>query len=280
MKLMAPFAVALGALGACTYSNTALINEVEKAQLTGDTFSRSLHAEYLNLAKAEAAEGDRRDARHFAMKAKTAAAGKPVAADNVEARDIKGTKDEKSLQGARADLDKAMKLGAAKRNPRIAANAQSMYDCWIQEAEEDVQPGDIKTCRNQFKTAMTLLAAEKTKVRKKRKLPASGSPFTVYFKFDSDKLTNSSEGAIFDIMQKVGMFKPKAVQIIAHTDLSGASPYNQTLSERRAAALEKYLKGAGAKKINVSAKGDTTPIVNTKKPNQTNRRAVIVFKKK
>ena len=75
-----------------------------------------------------------------------------------------------------------------------------------------------------------------------------------------------------------GNNKPKTVHIISHADLAGAAKYNKALSEMRGIALQKLIKDAGAKKVSVSAMGDTNPIVNTKKPNQTNRRAVIVFK--
>ena len=116
------------------------------------------------------------------------------------------------------------------------------------------------------------------KMKKKKKKVASGSPFTVYFKFDSDNLTEASEGAVFDIMQKVRSHKPKTVHIVSHADLVGTAKYNKALSEMRAITLQKLIKDAGAKKVSVSAMGDTNPIVDTKKPNQTNRRAVIIFK--
>lgn len=264
----------LALLGAC--SNAGLIDEVERAAPAGSDFSKALHSEYVALAKSEEAEGDLSDARHFILKAKTAAAGKAVVADDFKARDVRGTGEEKALKAARAQLDGALKGGAAKRKPKAAAKAQGMFDCWMQESEENIQPADIARCREGFKMALADLGPAKKK--KKKKKAASGSPFTVYFKFNSTDLTEDSQGALYDIMQKVRSHKPKTVQVIAHTDLSGSGKYNKALSEMRAKAVEKLLKGAGAKKINVSAMGDGNPIVDTKKPNQTNRRAVIIFK--
>jgi OOP family OmpA-OmpF porin len=261
-------------LGAC--SNADLIREVERSKVGGDAYSKALHSEYVALAKSEEAEGDQEDALHFINKAKVAAAGQTVTADDFTKRDLRGVSEEKALKEAHSQLNSALKGGAAKRNPKAAAKALGMFDCWMQEAEEDIQPSDIARCRDGFKVAMAALGPEKKK-KKKRKV-ASGSPFTVYFKFDSTELTDASNGSMFDIMQKIRSHKPKTVSVVAHTDLAGAAKYNKAWSDLRAAALEKLLKGAGAKNINLMSMGDSDPIVDTKKPNQTNRRAVIIFK--
>jgi len=129
-------------------------------------------------------------------------------------------------------------------------------------------------------TASTGAAKPAPVKKKKKKLPASGSPFTVYFKYDSTDLTEGSHGAIFDILQKVPVYKPKLVDIIAHADKPGTDEYNMNLSQERADALAKMFKGAGAKKIRALGVGEREPIVDTEKPNQTNRRAIITFKKK
>jgi OOP family OmpA-OmpF porin len=129
-------------------------------------------------------------------------------------------------------------------------------------------------------TASTGAKAAPAKKKKKKKRPASGSPFTVYFKYDSTDMTEASHGSVFDIMQKVRSHKPKRVEIIAHADRPGSDDYNMNLSQERADALAKIFKGAGAKKIKALGVGETDPIVDTDKPSQTNRRAIITFKKK
>lgn len=122
--------------------------------------------------------------------------------------------------------------------------------------------------------------APKKAKKKKKKLPPSGSPFTVYFKQNSDELTEKSQGSMFDIMQKVRVYKPKSVHIVAHTDLTGSAAANKKMSEKRAANLAKKMKGAGAKTVTTEAAGDTQPLVNVKGPSAANRRGIIVFKKK
>jgi outer membrane protein OmpA-like peptidoglycan-associated protein len=261
-------------LGACASSDQ--VKEAANAKVTGSAFSQSLHKEYVDLAKAELAEGDRGDASHFALKAKEAAAGKSVSPDDFKIRTISGSAG-KTLKGERTRLISALGGSEAKRKPAVAAKAQGMFDCWMQEQEEGWQSKDIKACRTGYEKAMALLTPKK---KKKKKKASSKSPYTVYFKFDSADLTPKSEGAFNNLVQDVQKFKPKSVHVIAYTDLSGNADYNAKLAEKRAAEIQKKLKGAGAKNVTVEAKGAVDPIVDTGKPNQPNRRAIVVFKKK
>ena len=257
------------ALGAC--SNAELIKQVELTKPTGTNFSKSLHNNYVKLAKTEENEGDLGDAKHFILKAKAAAAGQSVEPDELPPRDVSGT-DAKEIMAARPMLIKALAGTKAKAMPDVAAEAQTSFDCWVQEAEEGIQQKDIDACRSAFDVAMTKLRGP----AKKQKV-ASGSPYTVYFKFDKAALTDKSEGELFDIMQDVRVQKPKKVHIIAYTDLSGKDPHNNKLAELRAAELAKKLKGAGAKVVTTAAPGPKDPVVDTQKPNQTNRRGIIIF---
>jgi len=260
-------------LGAC--SNAELIKQVELTKPSGTNFSKSLHGNYVKLAKAEEKEGDLGDAKHFIMKAKAAAAGQSVAPEGLPPRNVTG-KDAKAISAARPMLIKALAGKKAQKMPDVAATAQTSFDCWVQEAEEGIQPKEIAACRKAYDVAMAKLG---TAGKKKKRKVASGSPFTVYFKFDKTDLTDQSEGSLYDIMQKVRVHKPKKVHIIAYTDLSGKNQYNDKLAAMRAEGLAQKLKGAGAKVVTTAAPGPKDPVVDTNKPNQTNRRAIIIFAK-
>ena len=54
-------------------------------------------------------------------------------------------------------LTVAMAKGGALKAGKHAAAAQTSFDCWMQEAEENFQPKDIAACRNNFYGAMSLL---------------------------------------------------------------------------------------------------------------------------
>ena len=131
--------------------------------------------------------------------------------------------------------------------------------------------------KGEAKMAKEIAAKPKAK---KKKLPPSGSPFTVYFKLNSTELTEKSQGDLFDIMQKVRVYKPKTVEIVAHTDLSGSPAGNLKMSQERADDLAKKMKSAGAKNVVAKGVGSADPVVDTKAANQANRRALILFKKK
>jgi len=149
--------------------------------------------------------------------------------------------------------------------------------------------GMLGACESMDKGSMSDTGAKKmakkdamkapAKKKKKKKKPASGSPFTVYFKSNSVDLTDASEGSLFDIMQKVRPYKIKKVTLYVHSDLAGTPAQNMAISEKRGAKLAESMKGAGVKEVMVIAVGDKEPIVETKKPNQTNRRGIIVFHK-
>jgi OOP family OmpA-OmpF porin len=74
----------------------------------------------------------------------------------------------------------------------------------------------------------------------------------------------------------------EAVQITGHTDNTGASDYNQKLSEQRAATVRDFLvkQGVDPSKITILGKGETLPIADnaTKEGRAKNRRVEVMVK--
>lgn len=79
--------------------------------------------------------------------------------------------------------------------------------------------------------------------------------YVVYFKSNSTRLTEKSEGTLFDAMQAIREKKIEKVRIVAYTDSKGNRKYNQQLSMKRAKSIRKRLKKAGAKTIEVAGGG-------------------------
>lgn len=254
------------ALGAC--SSTRVVDEAAMAKPAGSAFNQNLHKDYVALAKSELSQGDRTDARHYAVKAKAAAAGKPVPPDEIAARGL-DTSESKNLGEARGRLVAALGGPEALKKPDQAAKAQSMYDCWLEQQEEGWQQADIDACRKGFEAAMASLAPEKMAVQP--------SAQTVYFKFDSTELTPKSDAELADLIRDVKLAKPKTINIVTYTDLAGGKAYNAKLAAMRGETLESKLKGTGAQVIKVDARGAVDPVVDTDRPNQRNRRAVITL---
>jgi outer membrane protein OmpA-like peptidoglycan-associated protein len=90
-----------------------------------------------------------------------------------------------------------------------------------------------------------------------------GSDFL--FDFDRAELRSEAAPALAELTQRIAA-ADKAVMIEGHTDAIGTESYNQTLSERRAAAVRSALAGRGLQlaRLNVRGFGKSRPVA----PNQ------------
>jgi outer membrane protein OmpA-like peptidoglycan-associated protein len=112
--------------------------------------------------------------------------------------------------------------------------------------------------------------------------PAAPPQFIVFFGLDSADLVPEAQRVVGDAAGAAKEFGAASVQIVAHTDSSGSSAYNQNLSERRANAVRTALEANGIPAANITASGlgEGELMVNTgdgvKEPQ--NRRATIDMK--
>jgi OmpA-OmpF porin, OOP family len=267
---VAIIAVSMLALGAC--SSRGVVNEAVSAKPASTEFNRDLQANYSALATSELSQADHGDAKHFAMKSLDASAGKAVAPDAVKGRGLDPA-NAKELEDARGRLVAALNSPNAASSPALAAQAQTSFDCWLEQQEEGWQYDDIAKCKNGFETAMTSLTAPKAAAA-----PATPtSEKVVYFKFDSEELIPSSQSELTTLIDEVKLKKPKTIQIISYTDLSGTKEYNAKLATLRGQSIEDKFRSAGPEVIRVDARGAVDPVVDTMQPNQENRRAVIIM---
>jgi outer membrane protein OmpA-like peptidoglycan-associated protein len=99
--------------------------------------------------------------------------------------------------------------------------------------------------------------------------------------------TNSSDlsPAFFDVLNSVGKvlkeFDKTVVEVAGHTDNTGSESYNQSLSERRAAAVSSYLQAQGTnpQRLITVGMGELRPVAdnNTANGRQINRRVEITM---
>ena len=267
-------------LAACSGPNIAMLKSTPNK---GTSFDKGLQAGYTQLAKDEAAEYDFGDADHFGKKAMMAANGQNVLPDRLYERKLP-KKYVAELQAAWQKLTLARTHGGKTKAPAALATAQTQYDCWIQEAEEDIQRIDISRCQIGFNAAM----AEVNEAMKSKKMMAKPAmkkaaptkeSHLVYFSFNSAKLAPSSMIVIRDA---AGSIKKgaKATFVIGHADMSGSDGYNKGLSDRRANAVIAALRKAGVKgSISKVVVGERDPAVKTKDgmKNGANRRVEIAI---
>ncbi|MCP1337437.1 OmpA family protein [Futiania mangrovi] len=131
--------------------------------IASDPFGRALQERYLALSEAEFQRGDYFDSDIFANRAIAAGFGKPGLPEEVFARAL-SREQIAEAEGMRKRLIAAIDAGARKDNPALAADAQTAFECWQEEAEENRQPEKIAACKARFETAMETLAKENWRV--------------------------------------------------------------------------------------------------------------------
>lgn len=82
------------------------------------------------------------------------------------------------------------------------------------------------------------------------------------FDFDKAVLRPAGMQALDEFLEKVKGINPEVIIAVGHADRFGSEAYNQTLSEKRAAAVKNYMvnKGIDANRIHTEGKGETQPV--------------------
>ena len=113
-------------------------------------------------------------------------------------------------------------------------------------------------------------------------LPPAPQRFTVFFRFESDALTEESQALIPNILAAVRKHVVQDVVVIGHTDTMGTQPANYTLGLKRAMTVRNILVEAGldGSTIDVTSVGELDLLVKTKDetPEPRNRRVDIAVR--
>ena len=106
----------------------------------------------------------------------------------------------------------------------------------------------------------------------------------ILFASDSSSLGPVARGSLQEVATVLSNYNKTAVVVQGHTDSSGASAYNQELSERRArsvsAALVEY--GVAPGRLAADGYGETLPVASnsSERGRQLNRRVTLLLKTK
>ena len=254
----------------------------ENSPATGSSYQRSLHNEYVTLSKSEFDQGDYTDSDRYAEKALSLSEGENVQPQMIADRDLPTDKVDE-LATARTRLMASMAKGAADTKPLDAAMAQSNFDCWMEQQEENFQPDHIAACRDGFYMAMGKLeeqpkvAAAPAPVAAPVMAKPEAAAFTVHFDYDKAALTPDARAMLADVVKAANKDGYQTIDISGYTDLMGSDPYNQVLSEQRANAVINFLVDSGveAGKIVGRGLGKADPVVDVKAPEEANRRVEI-----
>jgi outer membrane protein OmpA-like peptidoglycan-associated protein len=96
-------------------------------------------------------------------------------------------------------------------------------------------------------------------------LPPAPRHFTVYFRFQSDELTDESRALVPEIRKTVKERLVPDVAVVGHTDTTGAPEANFKLGLERAMTVRNLLVGAGldASSIEVTSHGEADLLIQT-----------------
>ena len=89
-------------------------------------------------------------------------------------------------------------------------------------------------------------------------------PATLTFAEGSATVKPEFDATLLEIAREVKGRSQTFVDVFAHSDLSGSPQVNQTLSDKRAAAVASYLSGHGVSKSRIASKGlgESSPLYN------------------
>ena len=96
-------------------------------------------------------------------------------------------------------------------------------------------------------------------------LPPAPTHFTLFYKFDSDELTDESRALVPKILDAVKSRPVPEVVIIGHTDTIGTATSNEALGMRRAVAVRSLLVEAGLDEsfLEVTSHGEADLLIRT-----------------
>jgi outer membrane protein OmpA-like peptidoglycan-associated protein len=113
-------------------------------------------------------------------------------------------------------------------------------------------------------------------------LPAEPRRFTLYFKFESDELTDESSALVPSVLDAVKQRSDPEVSVVGHTDTLGTPGANVSLGLKRASFVRTLLVEAGldGRTIEVISHGEAALLVRTpdETPEPRNRRVEIAVR--
>lgn len=265
-------------LSACANMNIPGVRDMADE---GSAFDTALHQNYADLAQAEYDEADWADARYFTSRSKMAAAGQDSGPQMIAERTLpEGTMGE--IEVARADLLAALDGGGRDKAASPAARAQTSFDCWMQELEENIQQEDIDNCRSAFYQALAIVQAEIDTGSVAKAMPmAMPVPMNVYFGFDKSEIDSKGMSVVDGIAEAYAKYNPAMISLVAYADRAGDAMYNDILAKSRVDAVVSALRAGGvpASKLAISISGEANVPVSTADgvAEQGNRVVTVTF---
>lgn len=264
--------VAVGALALVSGCATGWnLDALQSAERVGSPFTVALANEYQALAEYEALKmNDWVDADYFATKGLAAAGGEVVLPEDLSNWWVPESA-VADLSDARAQLIAALDSGARDAQPETAARCQVLYDCWVEQQEENHQPTHIAACRDNFYICLASLSP----------VPQGADNYVILFDFDRSDLTAAGQVVVNEVIAAALADPAAPVALIGHADTVGSPAYNLRLGQARADTVKNALISGGVQpeRITTESRGESDLAVPTGDGvrNQANRRVVVTL---
>ena len=113
-------------------------------------------------------------------------------------------------------------------------------------------------------------------------LPPAPRRFTLFFRFESDELTEQSQALISEVIAAAKEHAVQDVLVIGHTDTMGTQPANYELGLKRAMMVRNLLVASGlnSSAIEATSVGELDPVIRTadETPEPRNRRVEVAVR--
>lgn len=242
--------VAVIAVAAAGCSNRYL-DEAKSTQPQGTAFETALARDYLSFARSESKYGDVRDTATFARRSTAAAEGKLVLPDDLAGRKIP-SRHRDDLLDARQRLVAALDANGRTTAPQVAARTQVLYDCWVEQVEESLQPDDTEACRSGFMQSINQLEAANAAAVA---VPVEAGSYLAFFNLDSAKLTPEAQQVVDQAVKTAKASRGKPIHITGYTDTTGTASYNMRLSKQRARTVADAMIAQGVDANRITTEG-------------------------
>lgn len=287
-------AASLAATGAYAQGMGLYVSEnlatAKAQQATGSAFNQALHKEYVALGDEALAESDHQHADRYIRKGYMAGKNANVMPENPRTWWLP-SRSRAELYTWHGKLLKALDFRSNRtRKPAVAARAQAMYDCWVEEEHEDVwtrrvgttmyQPEDIARCKNAFLAAYAELMRDGTDINFRFDRPRSAATasrrdlWAGGVEPQSGAKAPSGIASLDSLISAMRNSSSSRVVLKGHTDTVGPGGYNQLLSERRAQFIARELAknsvkgdrvrffGVGERELKVATGDNTRNVLN------------------
>ncbi len=259
--------VSLVLLTAC--DTTLSLKELRMVAPASDPYQAALAEGYKNFAEEKVGEYDWWTSKYFADKGLMAAYGRDIQPENPENWDLPQTR-MAEFQDARMQLMLALRANEGAQPIRSAA-AVVAYDRWIEAEYKGWDVAKMEVRSEAFFEALGQLqrvqeapyGAPSSEPPTER--PVESTSTILYFPFDSDRLGDSAQAALAQMVHDVLAAGNVTVTINGHADRAGTEQYNLDLSERRARMVEHALEAAGVSPnvLHYFAFGESDPAIRT-----------------